>query len=379
MDLGFLVDQINEKSGARAPMKIAQGLALLGEKITIYAYPEAKDTEVEDKLKELKVEIVYVQNPKTRLGKFLTASNLLKPLREHNHDLISCHSSYPLFFAAARSGKPIIYTYYGTQLTAFDRHMEKETGLRNSWVKQQKLKLADQIILRLEKLRIHKAVRVLGISKSTVLEAARMYQRKIDYIYLGADLDDKAKLNRSEKKTLLLLSVSRLTPYKGFHRVLAAYKNIKRSFPELKLALVGTSQDTAYLNYLKSKADRDVEIILSPSDQVLINYYQKCSLYVSGTTWEGFGLPFLEAALLGKPVIGFRNTSLPEVVEDGKTGFLASSQEEFEEKIKLLCQDLSLRIKMGKEGVKFAQGFSWAKTSLEYQSYFSKFLERGSK
>lgn len=368
------MDQINEKSGARAPMKIAQGLARRGEKITVYSYPEAKDREVEDKLKNLKIKIVYVSNPKTRLGKFITARNLLIPLKANNHDLISCHSSYPLFFAATRSGKPIVYTYYGTQLTRFDRQMEKETGLKSSWVKRQKLKLADQIILRLEKLRIQQSEKVIGISKSTVLEAKKLYGKAIDFIYLGADLDQKSPM-QVKKEGLLLLSVSRLTPYKGFHRVISAFNNLKHQFPNARLVIIGTSTNNQYLNFLKNKAGKSVEIILSPSDSVLMKYYADCDLYVSGTTWEGFGLPFLEAQLFGKPVVGFKNTSLPEVVSEGKTGYLASDQEEFEAFIKKLCQDSSLRRKMGSEAVKFAKSFSWEKTVTSYHDYFKKFLE----
>jgi glycosyltransferase involved in cell wall biosynthesis len=43
---------------------------------------------------------------------------------------------------------------------------------------------------------------------------------------------------------------------------------------------------------------------------------------------EPFGLVMTEAMACGTPVVAWRNGSVPEVVADGETGFIASSVEE---------------------------------------------------
>jgi glycosyltransferase involved in cell wall biosynthesis len=377
MKISFLVDVINEKSGARAPIKIASGLARLGESVTLFSYPDQKDPAVEGKLRKLGIKVVYVGGLRKRAGKFLAAKDLLEPLRKAEPEIISCHSSYPFFFAAKLVGKPIIYTYYGTQLTKFDQATESETGLHSSALQKLRMKTADRIITALENRRMKLADRTLGISKSTVEEASRLYKQKIDYIYLGAEIDDKKFLEiKKSNDELLLLTISRIVPYKGFHRVLTAFNNIKPEFPNSKLIMIGSNYHPRYLDFLKGKLQGSAEIILSPSDSELLGYYQDCDIYLSGTSWEGFGLPFLEAEGLGKPVLGFQNTSLPEVVEDGETGFLASSQADFEKKLRKLAGDKTLRQTMGKRGVEFAKKFAWEKTAREYQKYFKNFMEK---
>lgn len=172
-----------------------------------------------------------------------------------------------------------------------------------------------------------------------------------------------------------MLSVSRIVPYKGFHRLLVAFKTINKEIPEAKLVIIGTNHHPPYLNYLMSIKPKNTEILLSVTDQVLRDYYQEADLYVSETTWEGFGLPFLEAQNYGKPVVGFNNTSIPEVLIDGTTGFLVNSQKEFIEKIVVLLKNKTLREKIGNQAALFAKKFNWRQCAKEYQRYFKSYLK----
>jgi glycosyltransferase involved in cell wall biosynthesis len=49
-----------------------------------------------------------------------------------------------------------------------------------------------------------------------------------------------------------------------------------------------------------------------------------CDLFLLPSAHESFGLAALEAMSCGLPVVGSSTGGLPEVVEDGQTGFLAS-------------------------------------------------------
>jgi glycosyltransferase involved in cell wall biosynthesis len=112
------------------------------------------------------------------------------------------------------------------------------------------------------------------------------------------------------------------------------------------------------------------------SRKELIKQYQECGFFASASKWEGFGLIFLEAAACAKPSIGYRKGSIPEVVLDGKMGFLVNSYEELKQKAGELIKDKKLRKKMGKEALKFSKNFSWDKSAKEYENIFNKLISK---
>jgi glycosyltransferase involved in cell wall biosynthesis len=55
----------------------------------------------------------------------------------------------------------------------------------------------------------------------------------------------------------------------------------------------------------------------------LVKYYQKAKAFLMPIQWEEpFGLTMTEAMACGTPVIALRRGSVPEVIVDGKTGFI---------------------------------------------------------
>jgi glycosyltransferase involved in cell wall biosynthesis len=71
----------------------------------------------------------------------------------------------------------------------------------------------------------------------------------------------------------------------------------------------------------------DKILYLGMIDKVqLAKYYQKAAALLVPIHWEEpFGLTMVEAMACGTPVIAFRRGSVPEVVEDGKTGFIVEN------------------------------------------------------
>jgi glycosyltransferase involved in cell wall biosynthesis len=66
----------------------------------------------------------------------------------------------------------------------------------------------------------------------------------------------------------------------------------------------------------------------------LTKYYQKAAALLVPIRWEEpFGLTMAEAMACGTPVIAFRRGSVPEVVKDGKTGFIVENTAEMIEAI----------------------------------------------
>jgi glycosyltransferase involved in cell wall biosynthesis len=62
--------------------------------------------------------------------------------------------------------------------------------------------------------------------------------------------------------------------------------------------------------------DIDYSSASNVSDQDIINEYIKCDVLIFASTYEGFGMPIVEANAVGRPVITSNLLSMPEVAGD---------------------------------------------------------------
>lgn len=80
---------------------------------------------------------------------------------------------------------------------------------------------------------------------------------------------------------------------------------------------------------------------------------QASDMFLLVSTGEAFGLVLAEAMACGVPIVGTRSGSLPEVVEEGKTGMLVPARnfEELATAIQVLSTDSTLRHKMAAQAL----------------------------
>ncbi len=108
---------------------------------------------------------------------------------------------------------------------------------------------------------------------------------------------------------------------KGGQYLLEAFKKVKQYIPNAKLIIVGPKKQLININQL------GVEILGKIRDKdMLRDLYQKASIFVMPTLCEPFGLVFLEAMVNKLACIGTNIDAMPEIIEDGKTGFLVHQE-----------------------------------------------------
>jgi glycosyltransferase involved in cell wall biosynthesis len=90
----------------------------------------------------------------------------------------------------------------------------------------------------------------------------------------------------------------------------------------------------------------------TPDRDGLIAAYQSCDLLLFPARVEGFGIVAAEAGACGRPVVTTDASALPEVVDDGVTGYLCplDDVDAFAARVLALGEDPDLRQRMGAAG-----------------------------
>jgi len=122
----------------------------------------------------------------------------------------------------------------------------------------------------------------------------------------------------------VVLTVARLTPWKGVDRLVALLPGIREVVPDANLVVVGDGPEQANLERLaRQMGVSDVVCFAGrvPQDRVAL-YLRAADVLVLYSGYEGLPHILLEAMLAGTPVVASAKGGIPEVVEDGVTGRL---------------------------------------------------------
>jgi len=150
-----------------------------------------------------------------------------------------------------------------------------------------------------------------------------------DTIYNGIDTDLFAYNEEAED---YLIYAGRIVPEKGVKEAVQVALQTGR-----RLIITGqyTPVNQWYFDEHIKPHLNDRILYLGLIDKAqLAKYYQKAAALLVPIRWEEpFGLTMAEAMSCGTPVIAFRRGSVPEVVEDGKTGFIVENTSEMTDTI----------------------------------------------
>ena len=121
------------------------------------------------------------------------------------------------------------------------------------------------------------------------------------------------------------LFVGRLAKVKNLDILLRAFRTVLEKRPHASLAIVGAGPEEQHLRALIRvlRLEKSVEMLGSKTDQELYDEYLKASGLVLPSSREPWGLVVNEALSFGCPVVVSDHCGcVPELVVDGKTGFV---------------------------------------------------------
>lgn len=201
-----------------------------------------------------------------------------------------------------------------------------------------------------ERLSASRADEIVCISESTRRDFKATYGIDATVIYPGVnpdvfrpmDLDKQAFLNAHhiEGTPTILFFSGNLTRRKGAHLLPLIMDELGDDY--LLLTTSGLSQDARF-------RQRNILSQGQVSLDALVAAYNLCDIFLFPSRLEGFGLSVAEAMACGKPVVTTNASSLPELVCEGKGGYLCERDNvpEFADRVTALAGDAGLRAKMG--------------------------------
>lgn len=270
-------------------------------------------------------------------------------------DILHAHyvSSYG-FIGSLAKFHPFIISVWGADIYNFP-----QKSLLHFWIIKYTLSKADQILS----------------TSFAMKQETKKYTKKSIYVTpFGIPLDKfyPQKVNSLfSADNIVIGTIKTLEKKYGIEYLIKAFRIVKDKKPEfpIKLLIVGRGSLTERLKSLVLELGLNADTIFTGyiENSEIEKYHNMLDIavYPSIEDSESFGVSVLESSACGKPVIVSNVGGLPEVVEDGITGYLVKKEdpELIADCLIKLIYDKELRVLLGMNGIKkVSDEYAWEKS-----------------
>jgi glycosyltransferase involved in cell wall biosynthesis len=234
---------------------------------------------------------------------------------------------------------------------------------------------------------VARAIRVIAVSEWTKQDLIRRYGLPPEKIAVTHEapppgfrrLPDARRMPLpAGVKEPFVLAVGNLEPRKNLARLIQAFGLAVREHGfNGQLVLVGKAQmraGDARLAALKAGVESRVVFTGFVSHDDLTLLYNRASLFVYPSLYEGFGLPPLEAMACGCPVVASNVTALPEVLGNAALLINPLSVAELAEALTAVLERPELAASLREKGRQRAAGYSWEATAARTREVYAQVL-----
>ena len=254
--------------------------------------------------------------------------------RANRADIIHTSPDYAIYHQ--RKNVPLVLTFHGYVL---DSYIRKYSNLLQSLHYQTDL-------LFNTKLALPRAKIITAVSKFTADIASKELNpdQEIRTIYNGVDESLFLPSGSYKQKTgsnIKVLLGGHLSTKKGSHWVEDILNKLESNISIFYTTGLGSNR--------KYSPHPRLTCLGSIPHSEMPSVYQQCDILLFPTVREGFGLVAAEAMSCGLPVVATNCSSLPELIEQGKGGYLCELGDiaDFADKINQLAENPELRREMG--------------------------------
>jgi glycosyltransferase involved in cell wall biosynthesis len=230
-----------------------------------------------------------------------------------------------------------------------------------------------------------RARRVIAISESTKADVVRLFNvsaNKVDVARPGVDAvfrpwpaaEVEAFRARKGLPEKFILYLGTLEPRKNLAVLIRAFARLRASASQLKLILAGAK---GWLYEDLFRLVQELELTDSvffpgyvPAEE-LVGWYNAAAVFAYPSSYEGFGMPVLEALACGRPVVTSNVSSLPEA---GGDAALSVPPDDDEALAEALIQALAFSPERRQRGLSHAAHFTWANTAAQTVASYRRAL-----
>jgi glycosyltransferase involved in cell wall biosynthesis len=221
---------------------------------------------------------------------------------------------------------------------------------------------------------LEKATKIIAVSENTKKDILKIYPHidatKINVIYHGNSIavNDTVKVSLPEK---YILFVGSRDNYKNFKLLVLAIYELLQLNKSLILLCAGSTKFTISEMELINEFGLEHQIIQQPFEEnELGQFYKKAICFVFPSSYEGFGIPVLEAMACGCPIVLTKHSSFPEVAGDAGIYFKLDDKEDLKCKINWLLNNEPIRQKYALKGLEQVKKFNWEKAATQILSVY---------
>ena len=175
-------------------------------------------------------------------------------------------------------------------------------------------------------------------------------------------------------------------PHKNLEALLVAFARLagQREFADLRLVMVGEYEKEVFHSSYGALKEKTAELGVSDriiftgylADEDLVILLNLAAVLVLPSLIEGFGLPALEAAACGCPVIATKASPLPALLGAAALYIDPKRQEDLDSALRQVLTSEDLRARMRRAGVAAAAQFTWEAAARQLLSVFDQVITR---
>lgn len=277
-----------------------------------------------------------------------------KLVRKYNIDLIhSLHYSFPLIKMKCKrviTIHDLTFFIYPKLHTFVKRHFFK-------WFTRQSCKTNNILIC---------------VSESTAKDLDKFIPKSQDIrIVIPLAVSSNYNLNNNVLNQYginseYILFIGTLEPRKNIDKLIEAYSRCNNK-DKYKLVIVGKKgwyYDSIFEKIKEFGLENQVIFTGFVTENDKWNLLHNATLFVYPSYYEGFGLPILEAMIMGIPVITSNISSMPEVAGNAAVLINPNDIEEISTSIDSVLDDKSMQNRMKELGIMQAKNYTWDNTAL---------------
>ena len=229
---------------------------------------------------------------------------------------------------------------------------------------------------------------IVTVSDYSRQEIVKYFNLSSDRIYVVGEASDPSfRLLGNPQITKLLISLGIPTsgrlisyvggfgPHKNLELLVTAFANLslKSEFPDTYLVMVGEYEQEVFYSQFGTLMKMIEELGITDRviftgfipDEELVVLLNLSTVLALPSLMEGFGLPAIEAAACGCPVIATTASPLPSILGDGGLYIDPTKPEELENTLVRVLKSQDLQKQMRAAGLVAAHSLTWEKAAQE--------------